>query len=159
MAGSHPSHKAKDVLLGSPTSMDHRAFTLIELLLVLAVIAILTLVIKRNEIVHANLDDPGVPVVTVENVRVYSVSKDPNDSTGKSIIIMTYQIVNRSVLFAAVYLGNLQPASYAANLHHDDRVSIVGGVFAYEPRGERPAEAVRFYGAVVPVRQNAPVKK
>jgi hypothetical protein len=106
--------------------------------------------VRKDQIVRKSLDDPDIPVVTVNRVRVQSVAKDPNDMTGKTVIVMTYQIVNKSVMFGVVYFGDLLPASKAARLHHDDWVSIVGAVFSFEPHGEKPADAVRIFGVVMP---------
>jgi hypothetical protein len=106
--------------------------------------------VRRDRIVRKT-DDPEMPLVTVRSVRVQSVVMQTIAATGKSAMVMTYQIVKNSLMFGAVYFGEILPPSKAADLHHDQLVSIVGGVFSYEPSGDNPVDVVRILGVVVPV--------
>jgi hypothetical protein len=106
---------------------------------------------RREQIVHPKLDDAS-HVVTIESVLVHSVDKDPN---GRGFIVMIYGGLKRPAILGAVYHGDLKPAMRFEDLRHDDRVTIIGSVFAYDPAGTNgnPAEGVRIFGLVMPAKK------
>jgi hypothetical protein len=109
---------------------------------------------RREQIVHPKLDD-ATPVVTIQSVLVQSVDKDAN---GTGFIVMTYGGLKRPIMFGAVYHGDLKPAMKLEDLRHDDRVTIIGSVFAYDPAwtNGNPAEGVRIFGLVMPAKKAEP---
>jgi hypothetical protein len=98
--------------------------------------------------------------VTIKRVLVHSVRREPS---GKSISVMTYQIVKNSLMFGAVYFGDLLPPARAADLHHDDLLSVVGVVFSFDPSFDGPkdvveADGICIFGVVVPSPKNWPTQ-
>lgn len=104
--------------------------------------------VRREQLVTEDPEGKSGVLLTIRNVRVQSVGRNPQ---WKGVIVVTYGVLKGNLLLAAVYV-DMVPAAKMADIHHDDRVSIVGYAFSYEPPsvGGSPTEVIRLYGVVVP---------
>src|ERR1019366_9498183 len=104
--------------------------------------------LRREEIITKNPEDEKAraAILTIKNVRVQSVGRNPR---WNGVVVVTYEVVKGSLLLGVVYV-DMVPAAKMTNLHHDDRVTIIGSAYSYEPQIESQAVGVvRLYGVIV----------